>query len=498
VSGLDFAEDSRAFAVTDFDGDGYPDIVLKSRLGPQVRALRNRSAAGRPAIAIRLRGTKSNRDAVGARVTVNGSMQEIAAGSGFLSQHSKRLHFGLGGRALADVVVIWPSGLRQEVGGLQPGNTWTIVEGSAKPLRVPFQTLAGYAETQVTGINEADFGDTWLLDPLPDPGLHSGPAVVLLYAGKPPAAAAARDVQAIDLSGEPAEVGAAYALFRRYLFEYRTGLELPLALLVDRESKVRKIYATIPSDKAIRADLGILPGLSPAQNRLLALPFPGRYYTEPRRNYFKLGAAYYQAGYPRRALVYLEEALRAAPDNWRALLAMGEIHREIGETDAALEAFRRALSLQPTYAPAMVSMGIVLLAKGDGAGARGMFTQAIGADPLCADAANQLGLLGVRSGDTEEARRWFQRAIEAQPNHSGALNNLGVLFAQNGRFDDSIAVFRFGIERIPDDEPLYLNLARVYSMTGQRDSSIGVVNQLLERRPKSEAGRRLLMELTGR
>src|SRR6185437_15156485 len=39
ISGVDVAEDSRAFAVTDFDGDVHPDILLKSRLGPQVRAL---------------------------------------------------------------------------------------------------------------------------------------------------------------------------------------------------------------------------------------------------------------------------------------------------------------------------------------------------------------------------------------------------------------------------------------------------------------------------
>ena len=41
VSGIDCAEDSRAFAVTDLDGDGSLDLLLKSRLGPQIRAFQN-------------------------------------------------------------------------------------------------------------------------------------------------------------------------------------------------------------------------------------------------------------------------------------------------------------------------------------------------------------------------------------------------------------------------------------------------------------------------
>ncbi len=98
VSGLDFADDTRTFAVTDFDGDGIPDLVLKSRLGPQIRAMQNDCSGARKAIAISLRGTKSNRDAIGARVAVNGQVQYLSAGSGFLSQHSKRLHFGLAGQ----------------------------------------------------------------------------------------------------------------------------------------------------------------------------------------------------------------------------------------------------------------------------------------------------------------------------------------------------------------------------------------------------------------
>jgi len=488
ISGLDFAEDSRAFAVTDFDGDGYPDIVLKSRLAPQVRMMQNRCAAGRPAIALRLRGTKSNLDAIGARVTVNGYAQELTGGSGFLSQHSKRLHFGLGGRDAAEVHIVWPSGLKQEVTGLLPGYTWTVSEGSEKATRVPFRSRIEFPLGKVVAHNQAEFADTWLLEPIPDPGRHAGPAVVVL--------------QAVGLRREPEELAAAYELLHRYIFEFRTGLSLPLALLVDSQSRVRKVYADAPKQSTIESDLNTLraaaDSVDDSKVRRLAFPFPGRYYTEPSRNYFKIGVAFYWAGYPRRALPYLDEAVRATPGHWRALLALGEIHRELGNPDAALGAFQCALALEPGNAAAMVSVGISLLAKKDKPAARAMFLKAVETDSRSAEAANQLGLLEVQGGDSGEALRWFERAIEAQPDHSGALNNLGVLFAQKGQYDDSVAVFRYGLGKIPDDEPLHLNLARVYAMTGRRDDAVGILNELLERKPSSVAGRKFLEELMGR
>ena len=54
----------------DVDGDGNLDLIIKSRLGPQVRVLRNQWGVNRRAIVLDLRGTRSNRDAIGAVVKV--------------------------------------------------------------------------------------------------------------------------------------------------------------------------------------------------------------------------------------------------------------------------------------------------------------------------------------------------------------------------------------------------------------------------------------------
>jgi hypothetical protein len=98
--GLDFIEDGRAFALADFDHDGRVEIFLKNRNAPQLRLLKNVVANLPPSIAFRPQGTKSNRDAIGAAITIETSAgrqtRMLQTGSGFLSQHSKDVVFGLG------------------------------------------------------------------------------------------------------------------------------------------------------------------------------------------------------------------------------------------------------------------------------------------------------------------------------------------------------------------------------------------------------------------
>jgi hypothetical protein len=113
----------------------------------------------------------------------------------------------------------------------------------------------------------------------------------------------------VDLGSGSSELSALYALYRMYLFDYRVDLTLPLLLLVDERGMAHKVYEGIPEPGRLRADLAMMQD----KDRIrLALPFQGTYYAPPHRNYFRLGAAFYWAGYPRQALIYMEEALRNA------------------------------------------------------------------------------------------------------------------------------------------------------------------------------------------
>ncbi|MCU1274660.1 MAG: ASPIC/UnbV domain protein, partial [Bryobacterales bacterium] len=495
VSGLDFADDSRAFAATDIDNDGNLDIVLKSRLAPQIRILRNHCGLARRSIAIRLRGTKSNRDGIGARVEVNGRVQYLSAGSGYLSQHSKQLYFGLGEAAEASVTITWPSGIAQQFGNLRAGFRYEIEEGAEQVKATPFRTRATVSAVPLQPLNQPDFASTWLLEPVPLPDQRKGPGFLLLTSAAGVAVPSHLPFEVVDVTRASPDLAAQYSLFKRYLFELRTDLELPLLLLIDDRSRAHRIYAEMPSADVLAADLKILRnGRGPE----LALPFHGRYYTPPQRNYFKLGSAFYWAGYPDQAMPYLEEVVHRTPDNWKALFALGQIHYEAERWKPALDNYQKALAVHPNHPGSLLGAGEVYAKLNDLSAAENFLRKAIEADPKNADAANQLGLVFAKQNRTADAKQWFERAISIRRDHTGAINNLAVLYAQLGQPNDAIAAFRYGIEIAPEDDELYLNLGRLYVQRGEREKAREIMRQLLAKKPGNPVATRALQELESR
>ena len=351
ISGIDFASDSRAFAATDTTGDGSLDLFLKSRLGPQVRALENRWARSNRRIVLSLRGTESNRDAIGAWVRVEHdggkSAQGLLAGSGYVSQHTKRLHFGLCRSTVAGAVTIrWPSGGLEELRELQAGYLYEIKEGAGvlRRTRLLDGAKGRSSPAIIVGRNEETFEPTWLLDPVPLPESRRGPGYIRLVHGEPVPRPGNVPWKVVRLDNEENDLAAFYSLFRRYLFDYRTALTLPLVLLIDEQGKAHKIYPSLPAEATLHEDLEAMR----QPNRLpLALPFPGRYFGRPSRNYYQLGAAFLGAGYPEAALPYLEEVIRRNQENSKAQLAVGQIHLQADRLSRArTKPFRRSPSVR--------------------------------------------------------------------------------------------------------------------------------------------------------
>ena len=123
----------RGLAYGDFDRDGDLDLLLTTNNGPAY-LYRNDQLAGNHSIRFYLRGTKSNRDAIGALVRVfsNGRTQTrwVKGGSSYLSQSELPVTFGLGKYSTIErVQVEWPNGIKEEFNRLYAGRSYQIIEG---------------------------------------------------------------------------------------------------------------------------------------------------------------------------------------------------------------------------------------------------------------------------------------------------------------------------------------------------------------------------------
>ena len=124
---------SRGCAFGDFDNDGDMDVLVIN-LNEAPSLLRNDVSGGGHWLKVKLVGTKSNRSAIGARVTAHyGDMQqaqEVMSQASFYSANDLRLHFGLGLSKSADVIVRWPAGTHEVIRAVPADQLVVIQEGA--------------------------------------------------------------------------------------------------------------------------------------------------------------------------------------------------------------------------------------------------------------------------------------------------------------------------------------------------------------------------------
>jgi hypothetical protein len=126
----------RGAAYLDYDNDGDLDLVIMDNRG-NARLLRNDGGNQNDILRVKLVGTKSNRDAIGAKVTANTDTGEhllemVKTGSSYLSQSELPLTFGLGRPGTVKTVsleIIWPSGKKESVPSVKPNQSLVIEEG---------------------------------------------------------------------------------------------------------------------------------------------------------------------------------------------------------------------------------------------------------------------------------------------------------------------------------------------------------------------------------
>lgn len=481
---LDFREDARAFSLADFDHDGKLEVFLKNRNAPQVRALHNSLDAIGHAISFRLSGSKSNRDAIGSAITVvAGDITQtkyLQAGSGFLSQHTKEVFFGIGKvKDTVQVSVRWPSGLTQKFADLPSEHRIHLQEGSADFKAEPF--VPRRAETAGSAFFSSREqlpvqSQTWLVQPLKAPafdlldldGAHHrldswrGQRVLLVFwcSTVEESVRQLRELQAsashldrsalrivainLDVSGNASdarrisarfrsgmtnlfateEVAGIYNLLYRHLFDRRRDLGIPSSLLLDDHGMIVKIYQGFVSPTQISADSTSIP-IDQASRMHRALPFQGTLVQDTfERNDFSYGVALYQHGF----------------------------------LDQAEESFKQVIASKPENANAYYNLGTLNLRRNRPNEARSYLEKTVALKPNFAEAWNNLGMLAAQEGNAEAAVRDFQQSIKISPNYYTAHLNLGNLYRRERAFKEAEDSLSRALSLRPDDPEIYYSL----------------------------------------
>lgn len=138
--GIVAAHSSRGLATGDLNNDGNEEVVIVN-MGEAPSLLKNTAPSLGHSILIRAL-TATNRDAIGARVTVtaNGQtqMDEVRSGGSYISQNDFRLHFGLGKATAGNLSIRWPDGKVESFSSLSAGQIVTIQEGKGVVRKQPY------------------------------------------------------------------------------------------------------------------------------------------------------------------------------------------------------------------------------------------------------------------------------------------------------------------------------------------------------------------------
>ena len=522
AAGLDFIDDGRSFAVFDFDGDA--DLVLHSRTGPQLRLLRNDLVHDHASLAIRLTGKSGNRDAIGARVevetTAGRQVRWLNCGSGFLTQHSKEMVFGLGAATEAGVVrVRWPRGAVSEYRNLKAGFRYFLSEAQSTQPFADEPLAAKSSRIMTAGIslsNEAprideipsQFSCT-LVDPLELPPLAALDAItenfgnshglkralLWLWAPNPTDTAVTQaflEVQNVLPSrlvlwgdgqiGDPMSRGLrgtlwqADARFRQfwttaltYLFDYRRELPMPTGLLIE---------SVADSSVLLRSEDEAEERIPKSHFRLIKVYWGGADAKEIIRD----------------AVGTITSGVEALP--FRGTAVSCSFRRDSRLLGAALAAnglaaeaeiyLARAAKDSPGDPDAAYNLALVRRELGKIKSALSGVRAALSVRPTFPEAENLLGVLLSQSGDEAAAQKALEHATSSAPDFVEAWNNLGYVLLQRGDLEGARQALERAVSFGPNFPDAQNNLGIVSARLGDQQKAAGLFHRVLALEPENE------------
>ena len=521
--GLDFMEDGRSFALADFDHDGRLEIFLKNRNAPQLLLLKNVVKDLPPSLAFRLRGTKSNHDAIGSSVTIETSAGRqtrlLQAGSGFLSQHSKDVFFGLGQtQGTVRASIRWPSGLVQELRDLPPNHRVWVEEGTESLRFEPFHSISlGNSPPAKSSPNAESLPtavETWLLSPVPAPEVSLPDAsrkTVSLSAlrGKPvllnfsttkskdcqsdlqlleknQARWSSQGLQVIGINVDGVIADSASSKSQRGLdanpVSHGPHVSFPILQGSDDVAAVYNILyrqlfdrhrdLTLPTSFLIDADGYIV--------KVYQGPIAAEHLEHDLKNIPQTDAERMARGLP-------FPGPNPGFEFGRNHLSLGSLFFQRGYLEQAEVAFQQALHDDPESAEALYGIGSVYLNQNKNAAAREAFERCVKLTATypetLPDAWNNLGVLATRENRVADAVEYFQRSLSLNPRHLLALDNLGNAYRLEKRWDDARDVLERALAVSPEDAEAHYSLGMVFAQTQDNAMAYEHLQRALKSRP---------------
>jgi tetratricopeptide (TPR) repeat protein len=521
--GLDFVEDGRAFALADFDHDGRLEVFLKNRNAPQLRIARNVISDLPPSISFRLQGTKSNRDAIGAAVTIkseNGIQTRLLqAGSGFLSQHSKDVFFGLGKtKDPVHASIRWPSGLVQEVHDLPANHRVWVLEGSHSFRLEPFRTggtnsmpiAPALIPASAPGESFPENIETWLLAPISAPEFSLNDLL-----GQPQLLPSRGKAMLLTLWITNSEPCAKHLRILENSFGHlkTQGLQC-LGVCVDTAGHSSQ-GARVEDVRAFARDQRLsFPNLLASEDFLAVynllyrqlfdrhrdLGLPTSFLINPAGEIVKvyqgpINAQHLEQDFQRIPETDAERLALALPfpssnhslEVGRNYLSLGAILFQRGYLDQAESAFQQAFREDSSSAEALYGVGSVYLNQNKNAAAREVFERVVkltaNYPDTLPDAWNNLGVIATREGRVEDSVGLFQRALQLNPRHVLSLDNLGNAYRLEKHWDDARTMLERALQVAPQDADANYGLGMVFAQTGETDKAYEHLQRALQARP---------------